>query len=75
MAQTYTADVPDGTTNIQDNQRNNEHTEVKFWLCHPWQDSIVTDRHGIEYIYDGATWVGSAATNTLGLDVAAARGH
>ena len=83
MAQTYTADVPDGTTNIlQDNinGRNNENTLRSSFSGTAFPDTPVAGQHcyrtdtGIEYIYDGATWVEIAATNTLGLDVAAARG-
>ena len=83
MAQTYTADVPDGTTNIlQDNinGRNNENTLRSSFSGTVFPDTPVAGQHcyrtdtGIEYIYDGATWVEVAATNTLGLDVTAARG-
>ena len=83
MAQTYTADVPDGTTNIlQDNinGRNNENTLRSNFSGTAFPDTPVAGQHcyrtdtGIEYIYDGTAWVEVAAANTLGLDVAAARG-
>lgn len=83
MAQTYVSDVPDGTTNIlQDNinGRNNENTLRSSFSGTLFPDTPVAGQHcyrtdtGIEYIYDGATWVEVAATNTLGLDVAAAKG-
>ena len=83
MAQTYISDVPDGTTNIlQDNinGRNNENTLRSSFSGTAFPDTPVAGQHcyrtdtGIEYIYDGATWVEVAATNTLGLDVAAAKG-
>ena len=83
MAQTYTADVPDGTTNIlQDNinGRNNENTLRSSFSGTAFPDTPVAGQHcyrtdiGIEYIYDGTAWVEVAATNTLGLDVAAAKG-
>lgn len=83
MAQTYTADVPDGTTNIlQDNinGRNNENTLRSSFSGTVFPDTPVAGQHcyrtdtGIEYIYDGTAWIEVAATNTLGLDVAAAKG-
>lgn len=83
MAQTYTADVPDGTTNIlQDNinGRNNENTLRSNFSGTAFPDTPVAGQHcyrtdtGIEYIYDGTAWIEVAATNTLGLDVAAAKG-
>lgn len=83
MAQTYTADVPDGTTNIlQDNinGRNNENTLRSSFSGTAFPDTPVAGQHcyrtdtGIEYIYDGTAWIEVAATNTLGLDVAAAKG-
>ena len=81
--QTYISDVPDGTTNIlQDNinGRNNENTLRSSFSGTVFPDTPVAGQHcyrtdtGIEYIYDGSTWVEVAATNTLGLDVAAAKG-
>ena len=83
MAQTYIADVPDGTTNIlQDNinGRNNENTLRSSFSGTAFPDTPVAGQHcyrtdtGIEYIYDGTAWIEVAATNTLGLDVAAAKG-
>lgn len=83
MAQTYTADVPDGTTNIlQDNinGRNNENTLRSNFSGTAFPDTPVAGQHcyrtdtGIEYIYDGTAWIEVAATNTLGLDVTAAKG-
>jgi hypothetical protein len=83
MAQTYIADVPDGTTNIlQDNinGRNNENTLRSNFSGTAFPDTPVAGQHcyrtdtGIEYIYDGTAWIEVAATNTLGLDVAAAKG-
>lgn len=83
MAQTYISDVPDGTTNIlQDNinGRNNENTLRSNFSGTAFPDTPVAGQHcyrtdtGIEYIYDGTAWIEVAATNTLGLDVAAAKG-
>jgi len=83
MAQIYISDVPDGTTNIlQDNinGRNNENTLRSNFSGTAFPDTPVAGQHcyrtdtGIEYIYDGTVWVEVAATNTLGLDVAAAKG-
>lgn len=83
MAQTYIADVPDGTTNIlQDNinGRNNENTLRSNFSGTTFPDTPVAGQHcyrtdtGIEYIYDGTAWVEVAATNTLGLDVDEAKG-
>lgn len=81
--QTYISDVPDGTTNIlQDNinGRNNENTLRSSFSGTTFPDTPVAGQHcyrtdtGIEYIYDGTAWIEVAATNTLGLDVAAAKG-
>lgn len=83
MAQTYISDVPDGATNIlQDNinGRNNENTLRSNFSGTAFPDTPVAGQHcyrtdtGIEYIYDGTAWIEVAATNTLGLDVAAAKG-
>ncbi|WP_286952813.1 MULTISPECIES: hypothetical protein [Aminobacterium] len=83
MAQTYISDVPDGTTNIlQDNinGRNNENTLRSSFSGTAFPDTPVAGQHcyrtdtGIEHIYDGTAWIEVAATNTLGLDVAAAKG-
>lgn len=81
--QTYISDIPDGTTNIlQDNinGRNNENTLRSSFSGTTFPDTPVAGQHcyrtdtGIEYIYDGTAWIEVAATNTLGLDVAAAKG-
>lgn len=83
MAQTYIADVPDGTTNIlQDNinGRNNENTLRSSFSGTVFPDTPVAGQHcyrtdtGKEYIYSGTEWVEVASKNTIGLDVTAAQG-
>lgn len=62
------------------NSRNNENTLRSNFSGTAFPDTPVAGQHcyrtdtGIEYIYDGTAWVEVAANNTLGLDVAAARG-